>query len=135
MAEVFYGPWRVVLTHVNSHYSQRFVVARSDSDGAYDVAFGQPLEIVIDGEAWELELQHLQFGEDQDPTWKTSTVRRSTRYDEVSGLIVQLDGATRTAGSAGDAFNNLTLVCTSLDPETHPNPGPSPYDFTIPEHG
>lgn len=135
MTEVFYGPWRVVLTHVNSHYSQRFVVARSDADGEYDVAFGQQVDMVIDGQEWMLEIQHFPFGEGQDSNWTMSAVRRSTRFDEGDGLTVQLDGAARPAESPGDTFNNLTLVCTSLDPETHPNPGPNPYDFTVPEHG
>ncbi len=133
MAETFHGPWRIVLTHVNSHFAQSVVVSRSDNaDGRYDVAFGDALEILVQGSQWQLETQYYPFA--GGAGWQPGDVRRATRFEPKHGMIVQLDGAARPPGSSGTAFNNLTLVCTCMDPQTNPIPADNPYDFTIPEH-
>jgi hypothetical protein len=50
MTETFYGPWKIVLVHVNSHFSQSVEITGSDNaDGRYDVAFGQPFELDVAG--------------------------------------------------------------------------------------
>jgi hypothetical protein len=133
MTETFYGPWRVVLTRANSHFSQRMLIEGSDnSDGEYRIAFGQDLEVDVDGAEWRLTTQFFPFG---GPSWLAGDVRRSTRYEPFAGLIVQLDGASRPPGSGSTSFTNLTLHCSCLDPETNPISAPNPYDFTIPERG
>ena len=129
MTETFYGPWRIVLTNANSHFAQRMVITGSDdADGAYPIAFGQPLDVAASGARWQLETQFFPFG---GPAWEPGDIRRSTRFEMPTGLIVQLDGAARPPGT-GTTFTNLTLICSCLDPETNPIPGPNPYDFTIP---
>jgi hypothetical protein len=132
MTETFYGPWRVVLRDANSHFSQRMLIQGSDSsDGEYRIAFGQDLDVEVRGAEWQLTTQFFPFG---GPNWEEGDVRRSTRFEPVSGLLVQLDGASRPPGIGGTTFNNLILICSCLDPETNPIPAPNPYDFTIPEH-
>lgn len=130
MDETFYGPWRIVLTSANSHFAQRMLISGSDdADGEYRIAFGQVLDVTASGAQWRLQTQFFPFG---GPDWEPGDMRRSTRFEAPTGLIVQIDGAAREPGT-GTTFTNLTLICTCLDPETNPIPAPNPYDFTI--HG
>lgn len=133
MTETFYGPWRVVLTHANSHFSQRMLIEGSDNaDGEYQIAFGRAVDVEVLGAEWRLTTEFFPFG---GPSWQAGDVRRSTRFEPFAGLLVQLDGAARPPGSGSTTFPNLTLHCSCLDPETNPIPTPNPYDFTIPEQG
>lgn len=133
MAEMFFGPWHIVVGLVNSHFSQSFTISGSDNaDDRYPVAFGQALELSVQGEQWQLQLAWFPFG--PGGSWQPSDVRRTTKFVPGAGLIVQLDAAARPPGSASPNFNNCGLTCTSLDPETNPIPTSNPYDFTIPEH-
>ena len=60
MTETLYGPWKIVLTHVNSHFSQSVEITGSDNaDGRYDVAFGQAFELEVAGSEWQIELAYL----------------------------------------------------------------------------
>ena len=134
MAETFYGPWQIVLVRVNSHVAQRFVISGSDNaDGPYHVAFGEPLTVQVQGQAWQLGTQFFPFEPAVD--WQPGAVRRTTRFEPKQGLIVQLDGASHPPSSSSTSFNNLTLICTCMDPETNPIPADNPYDFTLPEPG
>ena len=132
MTETFYGPWRVVLTQANSHFSQRMLIEGSDnSDGEYRIAFGQAVDVEVRGAEWRLTTQFFPFG---GPSWEAGDVRRSTRFEPVGGLLVQLDGASRPPGS-GTTFTNLTLICSCLDPERTPSlpriPMTSPFPNTV----
>ena len=49
------------------------------------------------------------------------------------GLIVQLDGAARPPVLINPQFRNMSLTCTSMDPDINPIPTTNPYSFTIPE--
>ena len=132
MTETFYGPWKITVTHVQSHFAQRFEIRRSQgADGTYSVAFGVPLEVIADGPEWELEMQFFPF--EEGASWEPTAVRRSTSFDLQAGLVVQLDGAAGSSGGPNADYHNLTLICTSMDPEVHPHPEPNPYDFTLPE--
>jgi hypothetical protein len=86
----------------------------------------------VQGTEWRIQTEFYPFG---GPAWTAGDIRRSTRFELQQGLIVQLDGAARPPGTGGTTFNNLTLICTCLDPETNPIPSGNPYDFTIPDHG
>ena len=130
MAETFYGPWRVVLISANSHFAQQLVITNSDdADGEYDIAFGVDLNIAVQGEQWQLQTQFFPFGV---PEWKNGAMRAVSRFDLDQGLLVQVDAAARPPGGAGGTFNNASLLCRSLDPETNPLPSGTPPDFTIP---
>ncbi|MET0782117.1 MAG: hypothetical protein ABWY26_01575 [Microbacterium sp.] len=130
MAETFYGPWRVVLMSANSHFAQQLVVAGSDNaDGEYVIAFGQVLDIAVQGEQWQLQTQFFPFG---GPAWENGAMRAVSRFDLDKGLLVQVDAASRPPGAAGGTFSNASLLCSSLDPETNPLPGGMPPDFTVP---
>ena len=130
MAATFYGPWRVVLKSANSHFAQQLVIAGSDNaDGGYVIAFGQDLDLGVQGERWTLQTQFFPFG---GPAWQDGAMRAASRFDLDEGLLVQVDAASRPAGSAGVTFTNASLLCKSLDPETNPLPGGIPPDFTIP---
>jgi len=130
MAETFYGPWRVVLLSANSHFAQQLVVSDSDNaDGEYAIAFGQTLDLAVQGEQWTLQTQFFPFG---GPAWKDGAMRAVSRFDLDTGLLVQIDAASRPPGGAGGTFTNASLLCSSLDPETNPLPGGIPPDFTLP---
>jgi hypothetical protein len=132
MPETFFGPWRVVVGMVNSHYSQSFTVAGSDNaDDRYPVAFGEQLNLVVRGTEWTLQVEWFPFGE--GATYQPSDVRRTTKFVPGEGLVVQLDAGARLPGRLGKDFDNLTLLCTSIDPELSPVLQANPYDFTIPE--
>ena len=132
MATLFYGPWHVVLGHVNSHFSQRLVISGSSSaDGVYPVAFGAPLVLMVDGPRWQIEMQYFPF--DEDATWQPSDVRETRTFLPGDGLIVQLDGAARPPALVNPQYKNLAVTCTSLDPDVNPIPTANPYDFTVPE--
>jgi hypothetical protein len=133
MATTFYGPWYVVLGQVAGHFSQRFVITGSDNaDGVYPVRFGAGLVLAVQGSKWQIEMQYFPF--DPGASWRPSTVRESMKFVAGDGLIMQLDGAARPPELINPQFHNLTITCTSMDPELNPIPGTNPYDFTIP-HG
>lgn len=128
MSETLYGPWQIVLAHINSHFSQSVEITGSDNaDGRYDVAFGQPFELDVTGSEWQIELAYWPFG---GPDWERSQTRKLTEFRDLVGLVVQIDGDNSAA--AHPDYDNLTLVCTSRDPAVNPNPTPNPYDFTYP---
>lgn len=129
MAESFYGPWQVVLMSANSHFAQQLVVTGSDNaDGEYVIAFGQVLDMTVQGERWTLQTQFFPFG---GPAWQDGAMRAVSRFDLDEGLLVQVDAASRPPGG-GHTFTNASLLCRSLDPETNPLPGGIPPDFSIP---
>lgn len=131
MAETFYGPWRIVLQSANSHFAQQVVVAGSaDADGEYTIAFGQSLDLSVQGERWTLQTQFFPFG---GASWKDGAMRAISRFDLNEGLLVQIDAASRPPGGVGGAFANASLLCRSLDPTTNPLPGGVPPDFTLPD--
>ena len=131
MAETFYGPWRVVLMSANSHFAQQLVIMNSDNaDGEYAIGFGVALNVEVQGEQWQLQTQFFPFG---GPAWKNGAMRAVSRFDRDQGLLVQVDAAARPPGGAAATFNNASLLCRSLDPETNPLAGGIPPNFTIPE--
>lgn len=132
MAETFFGPWHIVLGLVNSHFSQSFTISGSENaDGRYHVAFGDQLAFPVQGKEWAIQIEWLPFG--PDASWQPSDVRRTMKFVAGEGLIVQLDADARLPGLPNPDYNNLTLTCISMDPETNPIPTDNPYDFTIPE--
>ncbi|MGB9928261.1 MAG: hypothetical protein ACPK85_07615 [Methanosarcina sp.] len=133
MAETFFGPWRIVVTFVNSHFLQSFTIFGSENaDGRYNVSFGNPLELTVQGEKWEIQIEWFPFA--PDASFQPSAVRRTTKFIAGEGLIVKLDADAQSPGSLNHDYDNLTLICTSMNPEINPIPTNNPYDFTIPEH-
>lgn len=129
MAETFFGPWSVVLGLV--HFDQSFIISGSENaDGRYYVRSGDSLEVRVQGEEWRIQIEWLT----PDSGWLPSDIRRTTKFVAGEGLIVQLDADARPPGLPNPHYNDLTLICTSLDPETNPIPTGNHYDFTIPEH-
>jgi hypothetical protein len=129
MTVTLYGPWKIVLTHVNSHFSQSIEIAGSDSsDGRYDLEFGQSFVLDVVGSEWQVELAYWPFDGSE---WTRSQTRKSTECRAPDGLTIQIDGDNSSARKPD--YDNLTLVCTSSDPILNPNPTPNPYDFTLPD--
>jgi hypothetical protein len=127
MAETLYGPWRVVLTHSNSHWIQSVEITGSDNaDGRYDVEFAEPFDIDVVGSEWQLEFAYWPFG---GPAWQSSKTRLSKEFRDIEGFVVRIDGAN---SAAAPNYDNLTVLCTSRDPAVNPDPTPNPYDFTLP---
>ena len=86
MRETLYGPWHIVLTHVNSHFTQSCAISGSDaSDGRYFIEFGEPLEVNVSGPEWHLELVFWPFGGED---WEPSQTHRSTEFRPIDGLVV-----------------------------------------------
>lgn len=81
----------------------------------------------VHGSQWRLQTQFYPFG---GPEWQQGDTRLSTSFEPITGLIRRIDGAARPRGK-GMQFDNVTLICTCLDPETNPIPASNPYDFTI----
>ena len=132
MPSTLYGPWRIDVRHVNSHFSQRLVISGSDaSDGEYRVAFGEPLSLQVVGDSWQLAMQYFPF--DVGATWQDSNYKESKAFVRGAGLIVQIDGAARPLQVVSPVFTNLTVVCTYMDQEMSQLPGTNPYNFTLPE--
>ena len=132
MAETFFGPWQITIGQVNSHFLQSFtIVGSEDTDGRYHLAFGDRTEIIAQGEAWTIQIEWFPFA--ADANYQPSDVRRTTKFVWGQGLVVQLDADANAPDSPNPTYDNLTLICTSLDSEINPFPTITPYDFTI--HG
>lgn len=132
MPTTFFGPWTIDVRHVQSHFSQRFVISGSDvSDGAYAVAFGRPLTLEVAGRSWRLAMQHFPF--DENATWQDSDARETKTLVRGTGLVVQLEGGARQHQPQNTVFNNLTLVCTYRDEALSRLPAANPFDFTLAE--
>lgn len=132
MAEKFFGPWQIIVGLVNSHFLQSFTIAGSENaDSRYHVVFGDPMEIAVQGKEWSIQIEWFPFA--PDATYQSSDVRRTTKFVVGKGLVVTLDADANAPGPLNPAYNNLTLICTSIDPEINPIPTTNPYNFTIPE--
>ena len=94
MPPTLFGPWTIDVRHVQSHFSQRFVISGSDvPDGPSAVSFGRPLRLELAGSSWRLAMQHFPF--DEVATWQDSDVRETKSLVRGMGLVVQLDAEAR----------------------------------------
>lgn len=136
MPETLYGPFHVVLADGDLRPLQRLRIAGSESvDGHYMVDFDVPLDMVVTGDAWTVEVAFLN--RDDPPEWITAVFTRSTKLNADGELVVELQSGLDNSPTWGSAHfrPGILLVCTSLDEVINPAPGPNPYDFTVPERG
>lgn len=126
--EVFHGPWQVEVVGRDAWFDQQFVIAgSSNADGSYPGVVGQAVS--VDGADWSLSLEWR----DQGP-WEPSRVQRSADYDVMLGLSVTLGADDGPVATADFDYNDVVILCRSLDPAHDPNrPTRNPYDFSIPE--
>lgn len=130
MSENFFGPWQITVGQVNTYAYQSFTISGSENaDGRYTLFGEDPatIEVIVQGKEWAIEPEWLNLGADYVP----SDVRRATKFVVNQGIIVTLDAYI--PDFPHPIGGNLTLICTSLDPETNPIPTSNPYDFTIHE--
>lgn len=130
MSETFYNEWAIHVDQNNALYSQRFVISRSaSSDGSYAASLGMS-PVTVSGEEWTLA---MEWNDNNSSGWQASRIRRSAEYTVQGGFTIVL--AADDGPAPGDQdFDDLVLICKSLDPTTDPPlPTSNPYDFTISE--
>jgi hypothetical protein len=127
MSEAFSGPWSVEVASLETAYAQRFMISGAlTGDGLYPAATG--FRVDVSGEAWILQ---LEWNDNAGSGWQLSDVRRSAEYTIREGLTVTL-GADDNIDAVRDYdYNDVVLVCRSLDPEIDPPAKDPPLDFTI----
>jgi hypothetical protein len=135
MAETFFGNWYVQVGPVIADFPQSFTISGSDNaDGLYQPVAGQPMSVQVTGAAWLVEMQW--FGGEAGSGWQKSDVRRTTEFVLEEGLKVSLGADDNTPPLQDFDYDDLTLICISMDPAVYPLPYPgNPFDFTIPEQG
>lgn len=132
MPETFYGKWSVKVEQLNAGYDQRIVITGSDaSDGVYPGVVGTFLPSVS-GTEWTLT---LEWNDNAGSGWQSSDIRRVASYAVDEGLAVRLGADDNYDAFQDYDYDDLIVLCLSLDAETNPYPpSPPPYDFTLPEN-
>jgi len=126
MAEIFFGEWTVTVDQLNADFLQRFIIAGSDSsDGTYSGIPG--VNVTVSGPKWNIELQWSN----RTSGWHSSNVRKVMACTVEEGLSTTLYADD---GLGDGDYNDIILVCRSLDPILNPMlPYSNPYSFTITE--
>lgn len=114
MTETLYGPWQITIQQSVASFHQRFVIEGSqDSDGIYSVEIGA--SFIVSGSRWTLTPEWSR----EAVEWLPSRIRKSMSFDVHSGLTITLSVDDGIAPGDGD-YNDLVLICRSLDPLTQP---------------
>lgn len=131
MTETFFGPWLVMVVSKDASFDEQFTITGSDaSDGVYSGVPGTELQ-GVSGQGWTLT---MEWNDNQGSGWQSSGVRRSASYTVQDGLVIVLGADDNYEDRRDGDFNDMVLICRSLDPEHHPlHPITNPYDFTHPE--
>lgn len=134
MTVEFFGPWVIRVEDVVDVFEPRLTLAGTDNaDGEYFPVSGQPLDVAVTGSAWTINAHTPWSGDDGATVWDPLKLRRSTRFDRMTGLIVDLETGRPSGGGIGPVYFFMRLVCVCADPEVNPDPLPNPYDFTLPD--
>ena len=129
----FYGNWKLRVGTIDDLHGYRssFMIRGSagSDDTYYPHSEDPPLELVVSGDAWEIQFARLYIN---IVGWHVALAQRTSRFDSIDGVCVELD--TRAPYTSGPGtLPGMQLICTLDDPDTHvPDPG-DPFDFTVPE--
>jgi hypothetical protein len=139
ITNLFYGPW--LIRSVPHWKDQSFLIAGSENaDGRYGTERGTPIELLVEGESWTIQLDRLEHGSwipaIAYPASPDGGAARSTEFDPALGLVVRLaSGTVPWLPLGSDIFRlGIDLTCICQDPDTNPEPTTPPPDFTVP-HG
>jgi hypothetical protein len=130
MAETFYGDWLVRCIEKDSDFEQRFKISGSDSsDSTYNGTPGTQIDRVS-GQQWSIE---MEWNDNAGSGWQPSDIGRSAAsYTVQEGLVITLGADDNWPEKRDGDYNDLIIVCKSLDPAINPNPPPpNPPHFTI----
>lgn len=129
MAQTFHGDWSVQCDQVSGDFSQRFIIRGSDSsDSEY---LGEPGTKIprVSGDEWSIE---MEWKDNAGSGWQPSDIRRSPSFAIHEGFVIRLEADDNTAKAQDFDYDDMILICKSLDPTINPNPGSGyPFDFTI----
>ena len=125
--QTFYGDWLVQCDQVNAGFSQRFSISGSEnSDGVHPGTPGN--QIRVSGQEWFIK---MEWNDGAGSDWPASDIRRSASYTISDGLVVTL-GADDNLPSLRDLdYDDMIIVCKSLNPNINPQPSSFAFDFTI----
>jgi hypothetical protein len=128
--ETFYGPWSIEVVQRMAAFSQRFRIQGSDtSDGIYSGTPGLVLPLVR-GTRWTLT---MEWNDDIGSAWQASEIRKRATYTVDAGLIITLGADDNLSHRRDHDFDDLVLICRSLDPAVDPIPlGTTPLSFELP---
>jgi hypothetical protein len=95
-------------------------------DGAYDI--DENFELAADGDECTLAVETGSF----DQQWTSQPLRRATRFDQLQGLIVDVEMGDPPPGGMVFEWDYVNVQCVCNDPSVNPEPTPTPFHFTIP---
>ncbi|MEV7547544.1 hypothetical protein [Streptomyces sp. NPDC089915] len=130
----FFGPWVIRLDNATEPFWSKFTLAGTDdADGDYFPESGQVLEVSVTGGAWTISAHAASLDGEGGRGWVPRELRRGTRFDRMTGLIVDLEAGWPPGDVIGPLYFYMHFACVCGDPGVNPDPGPSPYDFTLPD--
>jgi hypothetical protein len=130
MIETFFGDWSVEVLTKDAAFDERFIIGGSDSsDGVYPGIPGTVLERVT-GTEWRLT---MEWNNNRGSGWQPSDIQRTATFTIQEGLVIRLGADDDTPTARDFDFNDMVVVCKSLDLTLNPPPIRNPYDFSIPE--
>ncbi|GAA0271282.1 hypothetical protein GCM10010302_06060 [Streptomyces polychromogenes] len=129
----FFGPWEIQLGELIDLWGTKLTLAGTDNaDGEYFPVSGQPLDVAVTGSAWTISVQMARPDDDGGQAWDPRELRRSTRFDRMTGLVVDIESGLPQGDVVGPLYFYMHLVCVCRAPGVAPDPVPNPYDFTLP---
>ncbi len=98
---------------MDAYFSEQFTITGSDnSDGRYPGIQGTKIAEVF-GQEWSVS---MQWNDEAGSDWQPSDIKRSTAYSTQEGLVVALGADDDYPSKRDGDYNDLILVCKSLDP-------------------
>ena len=127
MTEIFYDEWSVSVDQINADFSQQLIIRGSDgSDGIYPGLSGTTVSVA--GQEWTLT---TEWNNNVDSGWQPSRIRKVMTYTLQEGLRITLGIDDNTPLLGDEDYDDMIIVCESLDPTINPPSSANPYDFTI----
>lgn len=128
--EIFYGEWSVECYKVDAVFSEQFIIKGSDNgDAIYKGTPGTNIARVS-GEQWSIS---MEWNDNASSGWQPSDIKRSSSYTVQEGLVIMLGADDNYSTQRDSDYNDLILICKSLDPTINPTPPPTIQDFKISE--
>lgn len=123
MSQEFYGPWRVSVTEVALHFSQRLQIRGATSgDVDRELGNGVPLDELIEGESWRLDVLMPPFPPVAGEPWHSRKFKVFTELTAAGKWTTTLESTD---------LPKVKLICESLDPMLSPGRAQLP-DFSVP---
>lgn len=131
MAETFYGPWQIVTVEADEFPTQGFLISGSDGmDGRYVVTPSAPVDMLVTGDQWSLDLQ-LLWPTDPPVDWTSMTATRKMAVLPLQGLTVEIGFQWFDKSFTAPFFLHMRLHCICKDPAINPTPA-TPPEITLP---